>query len=53
MWEWRKDFYRPDYYANSPGNNPQGPADSYNPDEPNAVKRVQHGGFFYAAINIV
>lgn len=46
VWEWCNDFYRPDYYAHSPADNPQGPADSYDPDEPNAVKRVQRGGSF-------
>lgn len=46
VWEWCQDFYRPDYYAQVPGNNPQGPSDSYDPDEPGAVKRVQRGGSF-------
>lgn len=46
VWEWCEDFYRPDYYAQSPSQNPKGPADSYDPDEPGAVKRVQRGGSF-------
>lgn len=46
VWEWCQDFYRPDYYLTSPGNSPKGPTDSYDPDEPNAVKRVQRGGSF-------
>lgn len=46
VWEWCSDFYRPDYYSQSPQNDPQGPADSYDPDEPGAVKRVQRGGSF-------
>ncbi|HYH55894.1 MAG TPA: formylglycine-generating enzyme family protein, partial [Anseongella sp.] len=46
VWEWCNDFYRPDYYRNSPSKNPQGPSGSYDPDEPNAVKRVQRGGSF-------
>lgn len=46
VWEWCSDFYRPDYYAHSPSENPQGPKDSYDPDEPGAVKRVQRGGSF-------
>lgn len=46
VWEWCNDFYRPDYYKHSPVNDPQGPEDSYDPDEPNAVKRVQRGGSF-------
>ncbi|QMU30844.1 formylglycine-generating enzyme family protein [Adhaeribacter radiodurans] len=46
VWEWCSDFYRPDYYSQSPAKNPQGPTDSYDPDEPNVVKRVQRGGSF-------
>lgn len=46
VWEWCSDFYRPEYYQNSPKKNPKGPADSYDPQEPNAVKRVQRGGSF-------
>lgn len=46
VWEWCNDFYRADYYGVSPVNNPKGPSDSYDPDEPNAVKRVQSGGSF-------
>jgi sulfatase modifying factor 1 len=46
VWEWCHDFYRPDYYAQSPAKNPQGPEDSLDPDEPGAVKRVQRGGSF-------
>jgi len=46
VWEWCNDFYRPDYYEKSPVNNPKGPADSYDPEEPNVVKRVQRGGSF-------
>lgn len=46
VWEWCSDYYRPDYYKNSPEQNPKGPSDSFDPDEPNAVKRVQRGGSF-------
>lgn len=46
VWEWCSDYYRPDYYAHSQVNNPSGPTDSYDPDEPNVVKRVQRGGSF-------
>ena len=46
VWEWCQDLYRPDYYQKSTAKNPQGPTDSYDPDEPNAVKRVQRGGSF-------
>lgn len=46
VWEWCSDYYRPDYYASSPKDNPKGPTDSYDPQEPGAVKRVQRGGSF-------
>jgi sulfatase modifying factor 1 len=46
VWEWCADYYRPDYYGTSPTANPPGPADSYDPDEPGLVKRVQRGGSF-------
>lgn len=46
VWEWCNDYYRPDYYKQSPENNPGGPADSYDPDEPGSEKHVQRGGSF-------
>ena len=46
VWEWCSDFYRPDYYANSANVDPQGPPNSYDPDEAGAIKRVQRGGSF-------
>ena len=46
VWQWCADFYRPDYYAHSPEKNPKGPTNSFDPDEPGAVKRVQRGGSF-------
>lgn len=48
VWEWCSDWYRPDYYLNSPRRNPTGPASSYDPQEPNplAPKRVTRGGSF-------
>ncbi len=46
VWEWCSDYYRPDYYSKSPQSNPTGPSDSYDPDEPGAIKRVQRGGSF-------
>lgn len=46
VWEWCSDWYRPDYYKNSPKKNPQGPEDSHDPNEPGAKKRVQRGGSF-------
>ncbi len=46
VWEWCADWYRPDYYAQSPEKNPQGPDSSYDPMEPGMPKRVQRGGSF-------
>lgn len=50
VWEWCSDWYRNDYYeqANKPGGikNPQGPTDSYDPDEPYTPKKVARGGSF-------
>jgi formylglycine-generating enzyme required for sulfatase activity len=46
VWEWCADWYRPDYYAESPGRNPPGPGSSHDPMEPGVPKRVQRGGSF-------
>ena len=46
VWEWCQDLYRPDAYQTSAANNPKGPTDSYDPDEPGVNKRVQRGGSF-------
>ena len=50
VWEWCADWYRNDYYksVNNPSgiNNPIGPADSFDPDEPYTPKRVSRGGSF-------
>lgn len=46
VWEWCSDFYRADYYATYDSINPTGPKDSYDPQEPGLVKRVQRGGSF-------
>jgi formylglycine-generating enzyme required for sulfatase activity len=50
VWEWCADYYHPDYYkyVNKPEGivNPGGPVQSYDPDEPYAVKRVIRGGSF-------
>ena len=51
VWEWVSDWYRPDYYtklaaAGAVARNPQGPADSFDPDEPGVKKRVHRGGSF-------
>lgn len=51
VWQWVLDWYRPDYYQELASQdveprNPQGPSSSYDPDEPEAKKRVQRGGSF-------
>lgn len=49
VWEWTADWYRPDYYQTLAGKtsiNPQGPATSYDPDEPSTAKKVTRGGSF-------
>jgi formylglycine-generating enzyme required for sulfatase activity len=46
VWEWCADWYRPDYYKESPARNPQGPDSSFDPLEPGTPKRVQRGGSF-------
>ena len=51
VWQWCADWYRPDYYAqlaqgSSVARNPTGPADSFDPQEPGAAKRVIRGGSY-------
>jgi formylglycine-generating enzyme len=50
VWQWVRDWYRPDYYAQLPTKDvtvdPQGPPDSYDPQEIGVQKRVQKGGSF-------
>jgi formylglycine-generating enzyme required for sulfatase activity len=46
VWEWCADWYLPEYYAHSPRKNPPGPTDSYDPNEPGVMKRVQRGGSY-------
>lgn len=49
VWQWVSDWYRPDYYAQlqrAVSLNPQGPRDSFDPQEPGVTKRVQKGGSF-------
>jgi formylglycine-generating enzyme len=51
VWQWCDDWYRPDYYAASAASggiaaNPKGPADSFDPQEPGAAKRVVRGGSY-------
>jgi formylglycine-generating enzyme required for sulfatase activity len=47
-WEWCADYYHNKYYETVAHGvvNPQGPASSYDPDEPYAKKRVIRGGSF-------
>ena len=46
VWEWCHDWYMPDYYRNSPKKDPQGPDESYDPNEPGVMKKVNRGGSF-------
>jgi formylglycine-generating enzyme len=50
VWQWCSDWYRPDYFAQlaaqGTARNPQGPADSFDPQEPGIQKRVQKSGSF-------
>jgi formylglycine-generating enzyme required for sulfatase activity len=48
VWEWCADYYNSKYYETVAAGvtNPQGPANSYDPDEPYAKKRVIRGGSF-------
>jgi sulfatase modifying factor 1 len=54
VWEWCSDWYRSDYYQlfnGKVGDNPQGPNDSFDPDEPTAPKRVTRGGSFLCHVS--
>jgi len=50
VWEWCNDWYRPDYYSaclkRGILNDPQGPKNSFDPEEANVSKRVIRGGSF-------
>lgn len=46
VWEWCADWYHTSYYKTSVKNNPQGPAKSFDPDDPYTPKRVLRGGSF-------
>ena len=51
VWQWCADWYRPDAYAaaapaGTVTQNPQGPSDSFDPQEPGAAKRVTRGGSY-------
>ncbi|MBD0378347.1 MAG: formylglycine-generating enzyme family protein, partial [Flavisolibacter sp.] len=54
VWEWCSDWYQPNYYEQLKSTiaiNPQGPAASYDPDEPTVPKRVVRGGFFHCHVS--
>ncbi len=48
VWEWCSDLYHPQGYGDGKEVlvDPQGPAKSFDPQEPGAVKRVMRGGSF-------
>ena len=46
VWEWCLDWYMPDYYAKSPSQNPPGPNQSYDPNEPGMPKKIMRGGSY-------
>jgi formylglycine-generating enzyme required for sulfatase activity len=48
VWEWCQDWYRPDAYGDGRRVrvDPQGPRDSFDPQEPALPKRVMRGGSF-------
>jgi formylglycine-generating enzyme required for sulfatase activity len=51
VWQWCSDWYRSDYYetlasGTQPSQNPQGPPDSFDPEDPYTPKRVNRGGSF-------
>ncbi len=51
VWEWCQDFYAADYYSRSPIRNPKGPTESFDPQEPGIIKKVQRGGSFMCNTN--
>ena len=47
VWQWCADWYRADYYPESPRHNPPGPISGFDPGDSAAPeKRVQRGGSF-------
>lgn len=50
VWEWCADWYHPGYYAQCANKgmvtDPQGPQESFDPQEPYAKKRIVRGGSF-------
>ena len=51
VWEWCADFYRPEYYLDSPAKNPQGPGSGFHPREERTQFRVMRGGSFLCSDN--
>lgn len=54
VWEWTNDWYREDYYSKITDEvsvNPQGPKDSYDPQEPTVPKKVVKGGSFLCNVS--
>lgn len=46
VWEWCSDWYNDTHYKTASAKNPQGPAKSFDPDDPFTPKRVLRGGSF-------
>lgn len=46
VWEWCTDWYHGAYYKTSISDNPQGPVESFDTDDPYTSKRVLRGGSF-------
>lgn len=55
VWEWTSDKYNVNYFAtlptDKPTDNPTGPEQSFDPNEPGVVKYVTKGGSFLCASN--
>lgn len=53
VWEWCSDWYRADAYAAAPAlsENPTGPTDFWDPNEPYTPKRVTRGGSFLCHVS--
>ncbi len=55
VWEWCADWYKPDAYRSSSGQevavNPRGPSASFDPNEPYQPKRSTRGGSFLCSPN--
>jgi formylglycine-generating enzyme len=55
VWEWTSDLYNVHYFAtlatDKPTDNPTGPDQSYDPNEPGVLKYVTKGGSFLCASN--